>query len=283
MLQLEISHLDLRYASLRIQDPGRVSRLAASLAREEQRSPVLVVDGVVLVDGYHRVAALTALGRDLVQAVELPVSGSEALVLAWRLENGRRKSALEEGWLLVELAESQPGVSALATMMRRPKSWVSQRLGLVRSLPESVQDAVRSGKIPAQGAMKSLVPMARLDASSCARLVAALPEPVTVRQLARLVTAWRSADATGRERIVAHPGLLLRAEEALTTPEADAEELLARDLEGVAALCRRARKAAQNGVFARANRRLVERGWQQASEAFLALQEEIERAQPRDP
>ena len=204
-------------------------------------------------------------------------------MLAWRLENGRRKSALEEGWLLVELAESQPGVSALATMMRRPKSWVSQRLGLVRSLPESVQDAVRSGKIPAQGAMKSLVPMARLDASSCARLVAALPEPVTVRQLARLVTAWRSADATGRERIVAHPGLLLRAEEALTTPEADAEELLARALEGVAALCRRARKAAQTGVFARANRRLVERGWQQASEAFLALQEEIERAQPRDP
>ena len=66
MLQLEISHLDLRYASLRIQDPGRVSRLAASLAREEQRSPVLVVDGVVLVDGYHRVAALTALagGRE---------------------------------------------------------------------------------------------------------------------------------------------------------------------------------------------------------------------------
>ena len=125
--------------------------------------------------------------------------------------------------------------------------------------------------------------MARLDAAGCAKMVSALPESVTVRQLARLVAAWRSADATGRERIVSQPGLLLRAEEALTTLPADAEELLMRDLEGVAALCRRARKAAQNGVFARANRRLVDRGWQQASEAFLALQEEIERAQPRDP
>ena len=48
---MELSHLDLRYAGLRVLDPGRVSRLAASIARDGQRASVLVVAGGVLVDG----------------------------------------------------------------------------------------------------------------------------------------------------------------------------------------------------------------------------------------
>jgi ParB family transcriptional regulator, chromosome partitioning protein len=279
MVDLEIHHLELRYANLRVMDPGRVSRLTASLARDGQRSPVLVVAGAVLVDGYHRVAALRQLGRDVLSAVELPVAEADALVLAWRLETGRRKSALEEAWMLQELTGTHGRrASELALELRRPRSWVSQRLGLVRVLPETVQEAVRTSKIPAQAAMKSLVPMARADADGCARLVAALPEPVTTRQVERLYTAWRSADATGRERIVAQPALLLKAEEALSAVAPDDEERLARDLEGVAGLCRRARRAVVGGVFARANRRLPDRAWDQAVEAFRSLEEEVRRA-----
>ncbi len=239
MLELESCHLVLRYSGLRVLDPGRVSRLAASLVRDGQRSPVLVVEGSVLVDGYHRVAALQELGRDLVKAVELRVTEAEALVLAWRLERGHR---------------------------------------LVRALPESVQEAVRASKVPAQAAMKSLVPMARRDPTGCEQLVAALPEPVSVRQMARLYAAWKAADAKGRERIVAQPMLLLKAEEATSSVSLDAEERLARDLEGVAGLCRRARRAVGGGVFARANRGLVEWAWEQASGAFRSLEEEVERA-----
>lgn len=279
MLELETCHLIPRYSGLRVLDPGRVSRLAASLVRDGQRSPVLVVEGGVLVDGYHRVAALRELGRDLVKAVELQVTEAEALVLAWRLERGRRKSALEEGWLLAELVETHGhSASELAAQMHRTRSWVSQRLGLVRALPESVQEAVRASKVPAQAAMKSLVPMARRDPTGCEHLVAALPEPVSVRQMARLYAAWKAADATGRARIVAQPMLLLKAEAATSSASPDAEERLARDLESVAGLCRRARRAVGGGVFARANRGLVERAWEQASGAFRSLEEEVERA-----
>jgi len=281
METMELSHLDLRYAGLRVLDPGRVSRLAASIARDGQRAPVLVVAGGVLVDGYHRVQALEELGRDTVATLTLQVGEAEALVLAWRLETGRRKSALEEGWLVAELAQSHGRtVTELSAELRRPKSWVSQRLGLVRVLPEPVQEAVRSAKVPAQAAMKSLVPMARQDADACERLVANLGEPVTVRQVARIVGAWRVADAEGRARIVAQPMLLLKAEEAVSPVEPDAEERLARDLEGVAGLCRRARRAVQEGVFARANRSLARRSWEQASEAFRSLEEEVGRARP---
>jgi len=281
MLQLDLGQLDLRYADLRVLDPGRVSRLAASMARDGQRSPVLVVDEAVLVDGYHRVAALETLGRDLVTALNLAVSESEALVLAWRLETGRRKSALEEGWLLAELAETHGrSGTELAAELRRTKSWVSQRLGLVRVLPASVQEAVRKAKVPAQAAMKSLLPMARLDPDGCEKLVAGLTEPVSVRQVARLYAAWRSADDLGRGRIVEQPMLLLKAEESVSPVSPDAEERLARDLEGIAGLCRRARRGVQQGVFARANRRLPALAWEQATEAFRSLEEEVRRARP---
>jgi ParB-like chromosome segregation protein Spo0J len=281
METMELHHLDLRYAGLRVLDPGRVSRLAASIARDGQRAPVLVAGCGVLVDGYHRVQALEELGRDTVATLALQVGEAEALVLAWRLETGRRKSALEEGWLVAELAQGHGRtVTELSMELRRPKSWVSQRLGLARVLPELVQEAVRAARVPAQAAMKSLVPMARQDASACERLVANFGEPVTVRQVARIVAAWRVADAEGRARIVAQPMLLLKAEEAVSPVEPDAEERLARDLEGVAGLCRRARRAVQEGVFARANRSLARRSWEQASEAFRSLEEEVRRARP---
>ncbi|MDI7269413.1 MAG: ParB N-terminal domain-containing protein [Myxococcota bacterium] len=278
MISLELGQLVLRYKALRVMDPGRVSRLAASLSREGQRSPVLVVAGGVLVDGYHRVAALEDLGRDVVNAVELPVCEAEALVLAWRLETGRRKTALEEGWLLAELAEVHGrSVSELAAEMRRAKSWVSERLGLVQRLPESVQEAVRQAKVPANAAMKSLVPMARANRSACERLVQALDGPVTVRQVERLYAAWRKADDEGKERIVAQPMLLLKAEEATAAVPMDTEERLARDFEAVAGLCRRARRQVQEGAFPRGNS-LAGRTWGQARDAYLLLEEEVGRA-----
>ena len=177
-------------------DPGRVGRLAASIAEEGQRSPVLVV-GDVLIDGYHRVQALDELGRDLVSGVSLALSEADALVLAWRFETGRRKTAIEEGWRLAEPLEAHGRTqAALAKELHRTRGWVSERLALVRVLPESVQVAVREGRVPANAAMKSLVPTARLDREGCERMVTALDEPVSVRQVERLHGAWRGSWTT---------------------------------------------------------------------------------------
>jgi len=281
MFELESNQLLLHYADLRILSPGRVRGLVASMLRDGQRSPVVVVAGSVLVDGYHRVAALRELGRDLVNVVDLQMTEVEALLWSWRLERGRRRSALEEGWLLARLMESSDSSAAkLAEQMGRPRSWVSQRLGLVRVLPESVQEAVRAAKIPPQAAMKSLVPMARVDAASCAKLVAALPEPVTVRQMSRLYLAWKQADAMGKQRVVANPTLLLKAEDASASVPLDVEEQLARDLERLTSLCHRARRAVGDGLFARANTGVMWRAWEQANGAFSSLKEEVERVKP---
>lgn len=282
MPDLEIAQLQRRYADLRILDPSRVSRLAASLAEEGQRSPVLVV-GEVLIDGYHRVHALDQLGRDLVTVVALELGEADALVLAWRLETGRRKTAIEEAWLLSELLETHGRTqTSLARELRRSRSWVSERLALVRVLPESVQAAVREGRVPANAAMKSLVPMARLDRDGCAHMVAALDAPVSVRQVERLHAAWRTAEPIGQARILDNPMLFLHAEDAVTVVAPDAAERLVRDFEALTGICHRARRQTREGVFPRGNTSPARRSWDQAAEAFLSLQEEVSRAQPRD-
>ena len=296
-MQVEIGELELRYAGLRIAEPGRQARLEASLAREGQRRPALVVasdaDGFVLIDGYRRVAALQSLGRDLVEVTVLPLEEAAALVEVWRLEAARRRTALEDGWLLAELVERHGrSQSELVGLLRRSKSWVSRRLALVRVLPESVQEAVRRGVVPPQGAMKSLVPLARGNLGHCERLVAGLGgTPVTVRELERLYATWRAGDDALRERLVAHPRLFLKAEEALAPDAVPDEGLrLAGELEAVAGSCARVRRRLREGVFARANkasRGTAMRSWQEARLSFEGLAEvmdkEVERAGPGDP
>ncbi|MBU1743245.1 MAG: ParB/RepB/Spo0J family partition protein [Proteobacteria bacterium] len=296
-MQIEIRELELRYAGLRIVEPRRQARLESSLAREGQQSAVLAVkteDGaLVLVDGYRRVAALQRLGRDVVEVALLPMEEAAALVEVWRLEAARRRTALEDAWLLAELLVRHGRSQAeLATMLNRSKSWVSGRLALVRALPEPVQQAVRTGTVPAQGAMKSLVPLARANAEHCERLVEALGrEPVSVRQLGRLYATWRAGDAELRERLVSHPRLFLKADEAVSgEQEADAGLRLAADLEAVAGLCGKVRRRVREGAFARANtasRATARRSWRETRLVFESLSElmekEVDRAGSGDP
>jgi ParB family chromosome partitioning protein len=220
---LECGALRLTYAHLRIRDPGAEARLAASMAEVGQSSPVIVVHDAegspVLLDGYRRVRVLTRLGQDTVTAVALGLSEADGLVYCHRQETSRRRSMVEEGWLLRELHGQGAHLEAIGVSLCRSRSWVSRRMALVSALPESVQEAVRSGRVSAHGAMKSLVPLARANEVHCERLVKALGDGrVTTRQVAHLYGAWRSGDSEQRERIVGAPRLFLRAA-AASAPE----------------------------------------------------------------
>ena len=284
-MQVEIAQLELRYAGLRILQPSRQARLAASLVREGQQTPALVVpageDRFVLIDGYQRVSALRQLGQDLVEVTVLDLGEVEALLMRFHLETTSRRTALEDAWLLRELSEVHGlGQQQLAVRLRRSKSWVSSRLGLIRALPVEAQEAVKRGRLPAHAAMKFLVPLARANGEHCARLVANLGrEGVSVRQVESLYRAWRQGDAEQRERIVDHPRLFLKAEEAVVTAdeseaEPDAAVRLLEALEGLAGHCGSVRKRVRAGKFARANpsglRRLAN-GWHEVRLAFASL------------
>ena len=284
-MQLEFHQLDRRYRDLRVVDRDRDARLLASLASVGQKTPVLVVssseDRYVLIDGYRRVDALLRLKADTVDALLLPITESEGLILSHRMASSHRKSALEEGWLLREL-EQIHGLSRLelASKLLRSSSWVSRRLGLVEILPASVQEAVRAGKIGPHAAMKSLLPLARANKEACATLVANLGAAgAAVRQMDDLWRGWRRGDGAEREKIVSHPELYLAALSEVGREDSPqplpAAESVARDLASVGGICRRVKRklAAQSGggLSSPAWPGAVGLAWENAQSAFVSL------------
>lgn len=275
-MRLEFHQLERRGEHLRVQRPERQRRLLASLASSGQQTPIVVVpvperpDRYLVIDGYQRIVALQQLGRDTVEAVVWPLSEAEALVLDRSLQMAERATALEEGWLLAKL-EQRFGYSLdeLARRFDRSLSWVSHRLALVELLPESVQQQVRTGAIPAQVAMKVLVPVARSSAVDCQRLANALATyRFTSREASQLYAAWRKASPAIRRRILQEPQLFLKTQrQREVEPPAPALAELSRDLEMAAAILRRA------------NRRLAGATVELDRNQCDQLRQQIERAQ----
>ena len=251
-MEIELHALDLRYATLRRRDAKRERSLVASLAEIGQQVPVVVVRGepttsFVLVDGYKRVRALCRLHRDTVDAVLWELTELDALLLAQLMRSSEGGSALEQGWLLCELHE-RFGLSAgeLARRFDKSTSWVSRRLGLVRELPEAVQELVRAGALAAHAAMKHLIPLARANLEQCLELAPALAaHGLSSRQVGTLCAAFVAGSDESRRLILTTPHLVLRAEaEAQRPQDRSAGERLLSDVAAVAAIARRARRLA---------------------------------------
>jgi ParB/RepB/Spo0J family partition protein len=202
VMRLEFHQLERRLEHLRVRRPERLRRLLASLAASGQQTPIVVVaaeqtDRYLVIDGSQRVAALQQLGRDTVEAVVWSLSEVEALLLDRSMRSGDHETALEEGWLLVELEQRFGyGLEELARRFDRSTSWVSRRMGLVELLPQSVQQQVRDGAIAAHVAMKFLVPAARSRPEDCRRMAEGLARyRLNSREAGQLYVAWRSATA----------------------------------------------------------------------------------------
>lgn len=285
-MNLELGVLDRRYDSLRIRDAARHSRLLESVLAHGQQVPVVVVaneeltDRYVLIDGYLRVAVLEQLCRDEVEAQEWQMPEGRALALGHRLDNARRRTALEEGWLLRTL-EREHGMSLgeLAILLGRSRSWVSRRLGLVKALPKSAQEAVRQGRVSAQAAQRYLLPLARANTSQCETLIAELgSDRISVRQMRELYVGWRGGNAATRQRIVESPQLYLAAHDTVGDGETTRDELV-RDLEIVTSVTRRAQRRVDEGALtgsSAARTRRVKRRWRDAERALRGLGASLE-------
>jgi ParB/RepB/Spo0J family partition protein len=166
-VELELHQLELRYEGLKCRSAARERRLVASLAELGQQVPIVVVEGggndrFVVIDGHKRIRGLRRLGQDTVRALAWQLSESEALVVDRLMGTGPSDSAIEQGWLLRELyGRFELSLEELAQRFDRSRSWVSRRLGLVRELPEEIQQRVRQGELVADAAMKYLLPVSR--------------------------------------------------------------------------------------------------------------------------
>jgi len=272
-MRLEFHQLDLRWEHLRVREPHRQRRLLASLAESGQQTPIVVVvskddnQRYLVIDGYKRIAALQQLGRDTAEATVWTMTEAEALVLSRSLRFSPQESALEQGWLLVEM-EQRFGCSLdeLAHRFDRSVSWVSRRLALVELLPDTIQQQVREGTLGAQLAMKYLVPMARVNVEDCGRMAAAfIQQRCDTRQAGQLYAAWRDGSRVVRERILAEPELFLKTQRQAPVAK-PAALALNRELEMAVA------------ILHRANRRLVEALPEMTSEQQQQTQARLESA-----
>jgi len=248
-MQLEFHQLERRWEHLRVRHAGRHRRLLASLAEVGQQTPIVVVavegqaDRYVVIDGYKRIAALEQLGRDTVEAVVWPMSEAAAVLLDRSLRLSEHETALEVGWLLAELEQRFGyGLEELARRFDRSVSWISRRLALVEVLPDAIQQQVREGKIPAQVALKFLVPVARQSLKDCQRMAAIFAQHhCDTREAGQLYAAWRKGSPAIRQRILDDPELFFKAQRQEKAPAGTGAELL-RDLEMVAAIVNRAQR-----------------------------------------
>jgi len=253
-MELELHQLDRRYESLRSACRERDSRVLASLSRDGQQLPVVVVASedvgrFILVDGFKRVRGLHKLGQDLVRATCWDLPEQEALLLARLTRSTDGESALEQAWLLRELRERfQLSLDELARRFGRSSSWVSRRLGLVKELPEAIQELVRRGLLAPHAAMKHLLPLARANQAGAVALAEAIaPLRPTTRQTYTLCCAFARGNKDARQQLLSHPELLLRATQ-VAPKQADPAQQLNQDLGALGGIARRALTHVRQGV-----------------------------------
>lgn len=217
-LELEHHQLDRLYERLRLRQEAAEQRLLGSLALRGQQVPIVVVVAAEeagryrVIDGFRRLRALERLGEDTVWATVWDLPELEALLLARGLR-GAAETAIEQAWLLTELAQ-RFGLDGLELARRfdRSPSWVSRRLALVKVLPAAVLEAVRQGTLAAHTAMRHLVPLARANRPLCRDLAeAAARHRLSSRETAALVRWVQRTPRAHRPRVLADPRLALRS------------------------------------------------------------------------
>jgi ParB/RepB/Spo0J family partition protein len=214
--EIEIAHLELRYAHIRIQRHKDMASIANSLHRTGQVSPVIVVPqeapSYILIDGYLRVAALRSCGKDTVLA-QVWDKEDDALIQVLAGSQQRTWNALEQAGLIRELCNrhnlSQPKIAAL---VGKDQSWVSRRLGLLEVLSEEILALVRKGCVSTWAATRVLVPMARAIPDHAATLTKSLVKAhLSTRDLVEFYRHYQKAPRKTRHNMVSQPALFVKA------------------------------------------------------------------------
>ena len=217
---IEIVHLKLRYSHIRVQNLKAVIRMAEALANYGQVMPILVapleLPRYTLIDGYLRVAAARRLGKDTLLAHIFNGDEKQALCHVL-LKSGERKwDIFEQAGLIRELhRRHELPQREIARLLGKDQSWVSRRLALIESLPETVINSVKRGNISSWAAVRVLTPMARANPDHARRLSDSLMEhPFSTRQLFIFFKHYQRSNRKVRENMIDEPLLFIKATEA---------------------------------------------------------------------
>lgn len=165
--EIEISTLDLRYEDFRMKNASFERKLLASIGErgiEESLEGVDVAAGRILLNGFKRYRCAKKLGLGTVPYVSLGTDEALGILALLRVSNDRSLGILEQARFIDELrAVHRLSVAEMAGQLKRSKSWVSMRLGLIQEMPENVRARIFSGAFPIYAYMYTLRQFMRMN------------------------------------------------------------------------------------------------------------------------
>jgi len=187
---LALERIDERLRRYRLVQPQLERRMAQSLQRYGQISPIVIClheGDCVLIDGFKRLHAARSLkGLCHLQArrMELDEQGAKAAI--YNLNRiGQRPQELEESWIVHALVR-EDGLSQVeaARLLGRHKSWVNRRLAMWERLCEAAVEELRVGLLtPAMARQLTRLPRG----NQAAALQTAREASLTSRELSGVV------------------------------------------------------------------------------------------------
>ena len=214
---VDIHLLELRYAHTRVIKPAALRRLRNSIETYGQIVPALVVEDaekkLVLIDGYLRVQALVACGRDQILINLWDNNEQNAMFSVLNKSGERQWEAIEQAVLIQEMHRRFGcSLGLIGNRLGRDKSWVKRRLDLVEVLPDDILNAVVEGRLSTWAAGRVMAPLARANISDAKKLLEKLEkEPLSTRELSRLYEHYKKSNRSVRTRILENPALFIKA------------------------------------------------------------------------
>ena len=209
MLDIELSHLDLRYKSLRIKNQKQEGALLSSIAERGIEEPLEGVDADsvhLLLNGFKRYRCARKLNIKTVPYASLGQDPVMAMVALLRNSQARSLNILEQAGFVDELRTMQSlSLAETAELLSRSKAWVSLRTGLIGEMTDVIRQKLFSGVFPVYSYMYTLRPFMRINAVSKQQIeefvVAVSGKNLSVRQIEQLAHGYFRGSESFRQEI----------------------------------------------------------------------------------
>ena len=165
--QVELSSFDLRYENYRLKNPGFEKVLLASILQCGLSEPLQGIDTKncpVLLDGFKRYRCAKKLAISIVPYMCLDDDEALGIIKLIRMSTRKGLTILEQAKLIDELTSvHKMSYSEIAGHLRKSKSWVAMRAGLIAQMSELVTEKIFGGQFPVYSFMYTLRPFIRMN------------------------------------------------------------------------------------------------------------------------
>jgi predicted transcriptional regulator len=240
---VEVSSFDLRYEGYRMKVAALEAKLLVSIQEcgvEEPLEGVEVGERRILLNGFKRYRCAQRLGLGHVPFISLGDEEASGIVALLRASNEKSLSILEQACFLEDLVHlHKMSLAQIAETLRRSKSWVAMRVGLLGEMSPLVREQLLRGAFPVYSYMYALRPFMRMNdvrkKEVEAFVLAVSGKKLSVREIARLAQGYFQGPEWFRTQIDGgHLALVLertRQEEPSHEGCRPFEQALLRDLE----------------------------------------------------